>query len=140
VVAIPRFGTGLDEPAAYLPLVLWDAARVDAAIGGFSGPDAAVIGAARAFLRSLRRSFGGRLMLLLRGFRLLVLLPLLRFALFFTLLLVLCVGGSNGSKEEKQSPCADITIGLYTQSGKESRLAAQQKMLEAMQSASKAVN
>jgi hypothetical protein len=46
-------------------------------------------------------------MLLLRGFRLLVLLPLLRFALFFTLLLVLCVGGSNGSKEEKQSPCAD---------------------------------
>jgi integrase len=35
---------------------------------------------------------------------------------------------------------AAITIGLYTHSAKESRLAAQQKMLEAMQSASKGVN
>jgi integrase len=35
---------------------------------------------------------------------------------------------------------AAITIGLYTHSAKEDRLAAQQKMLEAMQSASKAVN
>jgi integrase len=35
---------------------------------------------------------------------------------------------------------AAITIGLYTHSAKESRLAAQQKMLEAMQSASRAVN
>jgi hypothetical protein len=47
------------------------------------------------------------LMLLLCGFRLLVLLPLLRFALLLTLLLVLCVGRGSGSKKREQNCCAD---------------------------------
>jgi hypothetical protein len=106
---------------------------VDAAIGGALGLDAAVVRATRALLRSLRRSIRWRLMLLLRGFRLLVLLrlllmlllcgfrllvllpllpllmllPLLRFALLLTLLLVLCVGRGSGSKKREQNCCAD---------------------------------
>jgi hypothetical protein len=48
------------------------------------------------------------LMLWLRGLLLLMLLHL-RFALLLTLplLLVLCVGGDNGSEKQKQGPCAD---------------------------------
>jgi hypothetical protein len=89
---------------------------VDTAIGGALGLDTAVVGATRALLRSLRRSIRWRLMLLLRGFRLLVLLrllpllmllPLLRFALLLTLLLVLCVGRGSGSKKQEQKCCAD---------------------------------
>jgi hypothetical protein len=104
VVVIPRTGARLYESAAHLPLVLWDTARVYAATGGFRGPDATVIGAARTLLRSLcrsiSRSISWRLMLLLRGARLLMLLPLLRFALLPALLFpVLCVDrGSDTNK------------------------------------------
>ncbi len=38
VFVIPRLGARLDEPATHLPLVLWDAAMVDAAIGGAAWP------------------------------------------------------------------------------------------------------
>jgi hypothetical protein len=88
VVGIPRFGARLAEAAAHLPLVLRDAAGVDAAIGWLGGPDAAVIGAARARLRPLLRFMSWRC-----GFLLLMLLRL-RFALLLTLtlLLVLCGG------------------------------------------------
>ncbi|MGZ4856539.1 MAG: hypothetical protein ACXV96_15095 [Candidatus Angelobacter sp.] len=41
VVVIPRTGAGLAETAAHLPLVLWDAALVDAPIGRAGGLDAA---------------------------------------------------------------------------------------------------
>ena len=104
VVVIPRTGARLGETAAHLPLVLWDAAMVDAPIGRAAGLDAAVIDAAIALLRfslTLRRSLSLLLMLLLRvllllllalllmlllrGLPLLMLLPLLRFALLLTL-------------------------------------------------------
>jgi hypothetical protein len=135
VFVIPRTGARLAEPAAHLPLVLWDATRVDAAIGGAGGLDAAMIDAAVALLRSLRRFtspllllYGFLLLMLLSllrsallllrclfllltllrcGFLLLMLLSLLRFALLPFLLLALCVGRSNGSEEQKQGPCAD---------------------------------
>jgi hypothetical protein len=82
---------------------------VDAAIGGAGGLDAAMIDAAEALLRSLRRSISRLLMLLLCGFRLLMLLPLLRFALLLFLLLTLCVGRSNGSEKKEQNSRADKT-------------------------------
>jgi len=125
VIVIPRTRARLDETAAHLPLVLWNAAMVDAAIGGPAGLDAAMIGAAGALLRSLRRSVSwllmllcGLLLMLLCGLLLmllalllcgllLVLLPLFRFALVLFVLCALCVGRSNGSEEQKQGPCAD---------------------------------
>jgi hypothetical protein len=131
VVVIPRTGARLDETGTHLPLVLGDAARVDAAIGGAVGLDAAMIDTAKALLRSLRRSTSRLRTLLLCGFRLLLLLlpllrfgrllmlwlcrflllllllPRLRFALLLSLLLALCVGRSNGSEEQTQGPCAD---------------------------------
>jgi hypothetical protein len=128
VLGIPRLGARLDEPAAHLPLVLWDAARVDAAIGGAVGLHAAMIDAAEGLLRAWRRSrrrlpilwLGGlrltlllllrfaRLLMLLRcGCSLLMLLILLRFARLLFVLLALCVGRSNGSEEQTQGPCAD---------------------------------
>jgi hypothetical protein len=68
-----------------------------------------MIGAAGALLRSLRRSIGRLLMLLLCGSRLLMLLPLLRFGVLLFLLLTLCVGRSNGSKKKEQNSRADKT-------------------------------
>jgi hypothetical protein len=47
------------------------------------------------------------LMLLLSGFRLLMLLLLLRFALLFLLLLALCVGRSNGSHQKEKNSLGD---------------------------------
>jgi peptidoglycan/LPS O-acetylase OafA/YrhL len=92
---------------------------VDAAIGGARRLDAAMIGAAGALLRSLRRSISRLLMLLLCGFllltlllcgfRLLMLLPLLRFGLLLFLLLTLCVGRSNGSEKKEQNSRTDKT-------------------------------
>ena len=119
VFVIPRTGARLDETAAHLPLVLWDATMVNAAIGGAAGLDAAMIGAAEALLRSLRRSISRLLMLLLRGFLLLMLLlcgllllmllPLLRLAALLSLLLMLCVGRRNGSEKKEQNSRADKT-------------------------------
>jgi len=119
VFVIPRTGARLDETAAHLPLVLWNAAMVNAAIGGARGLDAAMIGAAGALLRSLRRSISRLLMLLLCGFLLLMLLlcgllllmllPLLRFAALLFLLLMLCVGRSNGSEKKEQNSRVDKT-------------------------------
>jgi hypothetical protein len=97
----------------HLPLVLWDAAGVDAAMGGAIGLDAAMKDAAEALLRSLRRSLSRLLRLL--GARLL-LLPLLlrlrRLRLFRSLralfvLLPLCVRRSNGSEKKEQNSRAD---------------------------------
>jgi len=68
VFVTPRAGARLEETAAHLPLVLWDAAMVDTAIGAAGGLDAAMIRAAVALLRSLRRSISLLLMLLLCGF------------------------------------------------------------------------
>jgi hypothetical protein len=92
---------------------------VDAAIGGAGRLDAAMIDAAEALLRSLRRSISRLLMLLLCGFllrmlllcgfRLLMLLPLLRFAALLFLLLMLCVGRSNGPEKKEQKSSADKT-------------------------------
>ncbi len=109
VIAIPRFGARLDEAAAHLLLMLWDAARVNAAIGGARSPDAAMIGATLALLRSWRRFVSWRLMLLRCGFCLLVLLsPLLvLLPLLLTLLFVLCIGRSSDSEKQKQSPYGD---------------------------------
>ena len=119
VIVIPRTGARLDETAVHLPLVLWDAAMVDAAIGGAGGLDAAMIDAAEGLLRSLRRSISLLLMLLLGGLRLLMLLvcglllrmllPLLRFAVLLFLLLMLCVGGSNRSEQKEQNSRVDKT-------------------------------
>jgi len=117
VILVPRTGAGLAKTAAHLPLVLWDAAMVDASIGRAVGLDAAVIDAAVGLLRfglTLRR-FASLLMLLLRGLLtvllcglpLLMLLPLLRFALLLTLLLVLCRGRNSGSEKQEQNCCAD---------------------------------
>ena len=119
VLRAPRTGARLNETAAHLPLVLWDAARVDAAMRGLGSLDAAMIDAAEGLLRSrgLRRLIRRLLMLLcllrfalllmlLRGL-LLMLLSLLRFALLFFVLLALCVRRSNGSEEQKQGACAD---------------------------------
>jgi len=104
----------LAETAAYLSSVLWDAAMVDAPIGRAIGLDAAVIDAAVARLRfRLRwRRLPGLLMLWLRGLLMLwlhglMLLPRLRFTLFPTLLLVLCVGRGSGSEKQGQNCCAD---------------------------------
>jgi hypothetical protein len=107
VLVCPRTGARLEETAAHLPLVLWDAAMVDAAIGGAGGLDPAMIDAAEGLLRPLRSSAGWRLMLLLCGsflltlllcgLHLLMLLPLLWFYLLPFLLLTLSVGRSNGS-------------------------------------------
>jgi hypothetical protein len=82
---VPRTGARLAEPAAHLPLVLWDAARVDAAIGRAGGLDAAMIDAAVGLLRSLRR-FTSPLLLRYGWFLLLMLLSLLRSALLLMLL------------------------------------------------------
>jgi len=49
----------------------------------------------------------GLLVLLLRGLRLLMLLPLLRFALLLTLLLMLCAGRDRSSEKQEQNCCAD---------------------------------
>ena len=119
VIVIPRSGTRLDETAAHLPLVLWDAAMVDAAIGRAGGLDVAMIGAAEALLRPLRRSISRLLtllrcgflllMLLLCGLPLLFLLFLLRSGVLLFLLLTLCVGRSNGSEKKEQNCRADKT-------------------------------
>jgi hypothetical protein len=82
---------------------------VNAAIGGARGLDAAMIGAAGALLRPLRRSIGRLLTLLLCGLLLLMLLPLLRFAALLFLLLMLCVGRRNGSEKKEQNSRADKT-------------------------------
>ena len=50
VVGVPRTRR-LSETAAHLPGMLWDAAGVDAAIGGRSRPYAGVINAAIGLLR-----------------------------------------------------------------------------------------
>jgi hypothetical protein len=92
VVVIPRSGPRLAETAAHLPLVLWDAARVDTAIGGPAGLDAAMIDAPVALLRSWRR-FTGLLLTLwlwLCGLLLLALWLWLRGFLLLTLWLWLC--------------------------------------------------
>ena len=111
----------------YLPLVLRNAAWVDAGMGGFGGLDAAMIGAAVVLLLPRRGSTGRLLMLLLsrRGLLmlllcrrrllmlllplrwLLMLLPLLLFVVVPLLLTALCVGRSNGPEEQEQGPCAD---------------------------------
>jgi hypothetical protein len=119
VIVIPRSGTRLDETAAHLPLVLWDAAMVDTAIGRAGGLDVAMIGTAEALLRSLRRSISRLLMLLLCGsllrmlllwgLLLLTLLLLLGFSVLLLLLLTLCVGWSNGSEKKEQDSRADKT-------------------------------
>ena len=105
---MPRAGPGVNETFVYLPLVLWDAAMVDATMRGTIGLDTAVIGAAIALLRSRRRSgglvwrwCGPFLMRLLRGSRLLMLL-LRGFALLSLLVFVLRVGRSNCRKQQEQ--------------------------------------
>jgi len=90
VFAIPRTGARLDETAAHLPLVLWDSAMVDAANGGAGGLDAAMIGAAEALLRSLRRFISRLRTLLLCGFRLLLLCGSRLLLLCGSRLLLLC--------------------------------------------------
>jgi hypothetical protein len=147
VVVVPGMRARLAETAAYLLLVLWDAAMVDAPIGGAVGLDAAVISAAVALLRScltlrrlvslplllrwlltlllgwllmlmlllrwlLMRLLCGLLMglplLMLGGLRLLLmLLPLLRFAVVLTLLVVLHVGSGGGPEKQEQNCCGD---------------------------------
>lgn len=137
VVVVPGMRARLAETAAYLLLVLWDAAMVDAAVGGAVRLDAAVISAAVALLRScltLRRLVSlplmlrwllmlllrWLLMLLLCGLLmrlpllmlgglplLLMLLPLLRFAVLLTLLVVLHVGSGRGPEKQEQNCCGD---------------------------------
>ena len=102
VFVIPRTGARLDETAAHLPLVLWDAAMVDTAIGGAGGLDAAMIRAAVASLRGLRRPVSWRLILSLRR-SLLMLLPLFRFPVLFFLLVTLCVLRSDASEKKEQN-------------------------------------
>jgi len=85
--------------------VLRDAAGVDAAMGGFGGLNAAMICAAGALLRA----WGGfrRRLLMLRGWRLLMLLPLLRSAVVIALVTVLRVDRSDGSEEQERGSGAD---------------------------------
>jgi len=90
VVGTPRTGARLSETAMHLSLVLWNAARVDAAIGRFRGLDAGMIDAAVGLLRPWRRFTSRLLMLLLCGLRLLTLLRLFgRRCLLLTLLRLL---------------------------------------------------
>ena len=102
----------MNETLAYLPLVLWDPAMVDAAMGGAVGLDPAVIGAAVALLRSWRGSRGlvrwrcGPFLMRLLRWSLLMLL-LLRFTLLPLLVFVLCVGRSNCPKEQEQGTSAE---------------------------------
>jgi len=66
VFGVPRTRARLQEAGASLPLMLWHAAGMDAAVCGFGGLNATVIDAAEGLLRPLRslRRFGRRLRML----------------------------------------------------------------------------
>jgi hypothetical protein len=107
------------EAIVHLAAVLRDAAGMDAAVGGFGGLDAAMVGAAVVFLR-LWRGFGRRLLMMLRRgllmlrrsllmlrWGLLMLAALLRSAVVVTLMRVLRVEGSSCSEKQEQGSRGD---------------------------------
>ena len=116
VLALPRAGAGLNKACAHLPLVLRNAAVVDAAVGGAVELHAAMINAAIGRLRPslpLRRCRTLLLMGLLRGPRLLRLLGRFRLAPVIPLLIVLGIGDGCGCKEQRENRCTDYADSFH---------------------------